>query len=172
MDAQEDKITPEKESALADLSSYFGIRPGTYYTGTLDIFAGMPEATRPRLTIEYMTSTAKAEYADRMAALVPNEQKKADENDEQHLLRVESSLRENRKGHAAVNEWLIKTHLVSIENYPDATKAGEFIDIKREGKELTPASWESLSFALRPHVAAFIIAKNFASELEKSAVKS
>ncbi len=49
---------------------------------------------------------------------------------------------------------------------------GQFLEIKREGKTLSEASWESLAFTLRPHVARLILEKNFASALEHTAVKS
>ncbi len=166
MEIIKSELTPENIEALASFGSYFGIRPGTLYTGTLEVFDGLPEALRPQVTIEYMTSSARAEYADRMAALMPKGQ--APDGEEA----VMDALRDKRTEHQAINEWLIKKHLVSIEKYPDATSPGQFIAINREGNELSAASWETLSFALRPHVAAFIIAKNFASELEKNAVKS
>ena len=165
METHKAEITPTTEAAIADLSSYFGIRPGTLYTGTLEVFDGLPEAQRPQVTIEYMTSSARAEYADRMAALMPKEEAT-------DVSRVMEVLREKRKEHEAVNEWLIKKHLVSIEKYPDATRPGEFLDIKREGSELSAASWESIAYALRSHLSGFINATNFASELEKNAVKS
>ncbi len=170
METIKSEITPEAQAALAGLSSYFGIRPGTLHTGTLEVFETLPEQFRPQITIEYMTSSARAEYADRMGALSSDTPK--DETVEQRNERLLSILKEKRKEHDAVNEWLIKKHLVSITNYRDATRPGEFIDIKREGAELSAASWEAIAFALRPHIATFIITKNFVSELEANAVKS
>ena len=164
------KITPESEAALADLSSYFGIRPGTTTTGTLPIFDGLPEDKRPRFTIEYMTSTDRADYAEKMAALGGPAREK-DESDEAYTDRLIMFLRDKRKEHDAINEWLIRRKLVCVENYPDAQRPGQFIAIERDGKELSAASWEALAYALRPHVAQYIIEKNFTSALEHTAVK-
>ncbi len=171
MDNLDSKVTPESEAALADLSSYFGIRPGTTYTGTLPIFDTMPEDKRPRVTIEYMTSTDRAEYAEKMISLGGPARDK-DEGEEAYTDRVMAFLREHRKEHDAVNEWLIKSKLISIDGYPDALNPGQFIDIKREGATLSDASWLALAYPLRPHVARFIIEKNFTSQLEANAVKS
>ncbi len=170
METQDSRLTPETQTALAELSSYFGIRPGTTITGTLPIFDTLPEDKRPRVTVEYMTSTEKAEYRERMAALSPPGPK--DETEEARVERVTQILNDKRKEHDEINEWVIKTKLVSIENYPDANKPGQFVDIKRDGGTLSAESWEALSYKLRPHVAGFILQKNFTSELEANAVKS
>ncbi len=171
MENIDSKVTPESEAAIADLSSYFGIRPGTTTSGTLPIFDQLPEDKRPIITIEYMTSTDRAEYAEKMAAL-GSPSRETDETDEAHTDRVMAFLNAHRKEHDAINEWLIKRKLLSITNYPNSLEPGTFIDIKREGKELSPESWEALAFPLRPHVARFIIEKNFTSPLETTAVKS
>jgi hypothetical protein len=161
-------LDPEREKQIAAARSLFGIRPGTSFTGSPEIFSVLSEEERPSFTFKYMSATQRARYQEEIGDVLKGLDGALE--GQERLSAAARILAENRKITRKIHEWVVRETLTSM-TYRDG-RTGELIELTLEAGIVSQQTWDAIDMQLRGLLAELVLDKNFPNSIEQAGVKS